>query len=60
MHRHTSRTATVALVAALALFSSGCEVIGDIFQAGFVVGIIVVVLLIAVIGWLISKARGRR
>lgn len=60
MQIHMQRSAGLALVATLTLFTAGCELIGDIFQAGFVVGIILVLLLIAVIGWFIGKARGRR
>jgi hypothetical protein len=47
----------ITLLLALSLFASGCELIGDIFQAGFVVGIIIIVLIIAVIGWLIGRFR---
>lgn len=34
---------------------TSCEVIGDIFSAGFYAGIFVVILVIVVIIWLISK-----
>lgn len=36
---------------------TGCEVVGDIFEAGMWVGIIIVVAVIALILWLISKFR---
>ena len=39
---------------------SGCELVGDIFQAGMWVGIIVVVGVIALVLWLIAKLGGRR
>lgn len=55
----TSAASRVAIVAALSLFSAGCELIGDIFQAGFIVGIIIVVLLVAVIAWVMRRFRGR-
>jgi hypothetical protein len=48
----------LALVSAFAL--TGCEVIGDIFEAGVWVGIIVVVGIIALVIWLISRMGGRR
>ena len=48
----------LALVSAFAL--TGCEVIGDIFQAGVWVGIIVVVGIIALVIWLIAKMGGRK
>ncbi len=38
---------------------SGCDAIGDIFQAGLLVGIIAVVIVIAIIVWLAGKFRGR-
>lgn len=36
---------------------SSCEVIGDIFQAGVWVGVILVVLVVGIILWIIGKAR---
>ena len=35
----------------------GCELIGDVFQAGVWFGVIVVVALIAVVIWVVSKAK---
>jgi hypothetical protein len=43
------------LVATLSL--TACEVVGDIFQAGMAVGVIMVVGVIALIGFLIAKIR---
>jgi hypothetical protein len=34
---------------------SGCELIGDIFQAGMAVGIIAVVVVVGLILWIVSK-----
>jgi hypothetical protein len=46
---------------ALALVTlNSCEVIGDIFQAGAVFGVIMVVLVVGFIFWLISKMGGGR
>ena len=45
----------LVLVATLAL--PACEAIGDIFQAGIAVGVIMVVAVIALIGFLIAKIR---
>ena len=39
---------------------SSCQVIGDIFKAGVWVGVLVVVAIIAVIIFLISKVTGRK
>ena len=44
------------LIALLATFT-GCEIIGGIFEAGFWVGIIVVVLLIAIVVWIVSRMK---
>ena len=38
-------------------FLTGCEMIGDIFQAGVWVGVIVVVLIVGLVLWLIGKGR---
>jgi hypothetical protein len=45
------------LLVAIVTTLSSCEVIGDIFQAGMWVGVIVVVLIIALVLWLINKVR---
>lgn len=34
---------------------SGCELIGDIFQAGMAVGIIVVVVVVGLILWIVGR-----
>lgn len=47
-------------VLALTLLLSGCELIGDILQAGFWLGVIVVVAILALIAWLVRKLGGRR
>jgi hypothetical protein len=46
-----------ALLLALSLSLTACEVIGGIFRAGFWVGAVIVLLIIAVIGWFISRGR---
>jgi protein-S-isoprenylcysteine O-methyltransferase Ste14 len=43
------------LLFVLSVVFSSCELIGDIFQAGLVVGIIVVVVILALIIWLLRK-----
>ena len=45
----------LAIIAFLCTTLTSCEVIGDIFKAGMVTGIVVVVLVIALVIWLISK-----
>lgn len=44
----------------LSMFYTGCSAIETIFKAGMWWGIILVVLLIGLILWIISKARGRK
>lgn len=36
---------------------TGCELVGDIFQAGMTVGIFIVIAVIVLIIWLISRFR---
>jgi hypothetical protein len=45
----------LAIVAALSL--TACEAIGDIFQAGMAVGVIMIIAVIALIGFVIAKVR---
>ena len=54
---NTSTLRRISLLLAISFFTAGCELIGDIFQAGIVVGIIILVLIIAVVWWLIGKFR---
>jgi hypothetical protein len=53
------RMRRVLLLSLLSLSMSACELVGDIFQAGLVVGIIGIILVIAIIGWIFGKFRGR-
>lgn len=41
----------------MVMMLSSCELIGDIFQAGMWVGIIIVVGIIALLFWIISRFR---
>ena len=45
----------LVLLAGLAL--SGCELVGDIFQAGMAVGVFIVIAVVALIIYLFSKMR---
>ena len=53
-----SRYALIVLLVVVALTSAGCEVIGDIFKAGVWVGVLMVVVLIALVGFVAAKIRG--
>jgi hypothetical protein len=48
----------LVLILLSTLVLGGCELIGDIFQAGVWVGVILVVLLLAGVGFLVAKLRG--
>jgi hypothetical protein len=43
----------------LSLFVAGCELIGDVFQAGLIGGVVLVILVVVVLGWIFGKFRGR-
>ncbi len=47
----------VVLLCLSALTLAGCELAGDIFQAGVWVGVLVVAIIIVIIGVVVSKAR---
>ncbi len=49
---------SVVALLAVSLLSS-CELAGDIFQAGAYTGIFIVVIIVALVLWLLSKFRGR-
>ena len=48
----------LVLLAVLSMTFAACELAGDIFEAGAWVGAIIVVLVIAIVGFLIAKVRG--
>ena len=49
----------VGLLLLAALTLSGCEVIGDIIQAGMAVGILLVIAAVALIAFLVAQVRRR-
>lgn len=46
-----------ATLMALGITLTSCEAIGGIFKAGMWVGVIVVVIIVALVLWLLSKAK---
>lgn len=54
------RYSLIALIVASTTLLTSCEVIGGIFKAGVWSGIIVVVIVIALVLWLLSKIMGGR
>ncbi|MEO8763224.1 MAG: phosphatidate cytidylyltransferase [Ginsengibacter sp.] len=55
MNKFTVKNA-IAIMALMAITFSSCQAIEGIFKAGVWVGVIIVVAIIALIFWLISKA----
>ncbi len=55
MYKFNVSTALLSILAMAVSFSS-CQVVEGIFKAGVWVGVIIVVVIIALIFWLISKA----
>jgi len=53
-----SRYGLIVLLVLVSLTSAGCEVIGDIFKAGIWVGVLMVVVVIALVGFVAAKIRG--
>ncbi|WP_198001422.1 hypothetical protein [Nibribacter ruber] len=47
----------LSLLLVMTLTLSGCELVGDIFQAGMWTAVIVIVLIVLLIGWLLRKMR---
>jgi hypothetical protein len=54
------RLHTILLLVVSSLLLTGCQAIASIFEAGFVVGILVVLVVLGLIGFLFSRMRGRR
>lgn len=52
------RSLWLVLLMLSTLTLAGCEAVGDIFQAGMWVGAIMVVFVIAIIGFIAAKLRG--
>jgi hypothetical protein len=48
----------VLLVLLATVSLAGCEAIGDIFQAGMAVGVIAILIVIALVGFVVAKIRG--
>jgi hypothetical protein len=49
--------ARLAMLVLLAVAASGCEMVGDIFEAGIWVGVILVAVVVAAIAFVVAKLR---
>jgi len=52
-----NRIFTLGAFAMLLSLVTGCELVGDIFQAGMAVGIFAVIAVVVIIIWIISRFR---
>lgn len=48
----------ILLIVLLAVAAAGCELVGDIFQAGVWVGVIGIILVVVVVVMVVGKMRG--
>ena len=53
------RCLLLSLAILLTFTLTGCELIGDIFEAGMWTALIIIVLVVLLIGWIFRKLRGR-
>jgi uncharacterized membrane protein YkvI len=53
-----ARVLMLVLLVIASMTLAGCEAIGDIFKAGVWVGVLFVVIVIAIVGFIAAKARG--
>lgn len=44
-------------LAAITILFSSCEALGDVFQAGMITSVVIIVIVIALILWLVSRFR---
>jgi hypothetical protein len=54
----SSRFLLLAVLLAACVSASGCEIVGGIFKAGLWAGVIMVVLVVAIVMFIVNKARG--
>mgnify|MGYP006388977149 CR=1 FL=1 len=57
MYMQSTTVMRLVLLASLAMAASGCEAVGMIFKTGVVTGVIVVVLILLLVGFLATKLR---
>ena len=57
MYMQSTTVMRVILLVSLAMAASGCEAVGMIFKAGVFTGVIVVVVILLVVGFLATKLR---
>jgi uncharacterized membrane protein YkvI len=53
----TARLSQILMLLLVSVSMGGCQAIADIFQAGIWVGVIIVVAIVAIVGFLMSRGR---
>jgi di/tricarboxylate transporter len=49
----------LSALAILLVFGTSCEAVGDIFQAGIWVGVVIVVIIVAIVIYVFNKLSGK-
>ena len=57
MNMQSTTVMRLVLLVSLAMAASGCEAVGMVFKAGLFTGIIAVVLVLLLVGFLVTKLR---
>jgi hypothetical protein len=57
MPTHRADLIRLVSVVFLSLITTGCEAIGTIFEAGVWVGVVLMVLILGVVGFVVAKVR---
>ena len=52
-----NQTVAFTLLVISTVMLAGCELVGDIFQAGVWVGVILVILIVGLVVWLFARGR---
>ena len=55
-----TRALNIVLLFLVSVTLPACDLVGDIFQAGLFVGIVIIVAIVLLIGWVMRKFRGPR
>ncbi len=57
MEKYPTGVLRGSLILFLALITTGCEAVGSIFEAGLWVGVILVMIVLGIVGFIVTKMR---
>lgn len=57
MEKYPTGVVRGSLILFLALITTGCEAVGTIFEAGLWVGVIMVMIVLGIVGFIVTKMR---